>query len=91
MSHSLDFAICEQLGRYLAHEISLREFKDWFFPETWYADQIAGPALIDLIYSIKLDLAELSHGDWTESELRDLFRSSLEAYVSSTKQEAPVF
>jgi hypothetical protein len=85
MSHSLDLAIREQLGRYLTHEISLRDFQYWFVPATWYADREASPALTDLIYSIELAMAEFSHRDWTESELRDLFRSSLEAFINSTK------
>jgi hypothetical protein len=81
MSHTLDIAIREQLARYLANEISLRDFKEWFFCETWDVDQKAGPALTDFIYGIKLDLAEFSHGDWTESELHRLLRASLEEHA----------
>ena len=80
MSYSLDFNIREQLARYLAKEISLREFEDWFFPETWDVDQIGDLALMNLVYGIKLRLAEFSHGDWTENELRSLLRPFIEKF-----------
>lgn len=78
MSYSLDFNIREWLAKYLAGEISLHEFEDWFFPETWDVDQLDNLALTNLVYGIKLRLAEYSHGDWTEKELRDLLRSFIE-------------
>ncbi len=81
MSRSLEFTIREQLAKYLSHEISLRDFKDWFFSSTWDVDRIGDPVLTDLVYDIKLDLAEFSHGDWTEEELHDLLRSYLEKQV----------
>lgn len=80
MSYSLDFNIREQLARYLAKEISLREFEDWFFPETWDVDQLGDLALMNLVYGIKLRLAEFSHGDWTENELRSLLRPFIEKF-----------
>jgi hypothetical protein len=80
MSYSLDFNIREQLARYLANEISLREFGDWFFPETWDEDQLRDLALVNLVYGIKLRLAEFSHGDWTENELRSLLRPFIEKF-----------
>jgi hypothetical protein len=81
MSRSLEFTIREQLAKYLSHEISLRDFKDWFFSNSWDIDRIGDPVLTDLVYGIKLDLAEFSHGDWTEEELHDLLRSYLEKQV----------
>jgi hypothetical protein len=80
MSYSLDFNIRERLAAYLANEISLREFEDWFFPETWDVDQLGNLALTNLVYGIKLCLAEFSNGDWTEGELRNLLRSFIENY-----------
>ncbi len=78
MSYSLDFNIRERLATYLAKEISLREFEDWFFPEAWDVDQLGDLALTNLVYGIKLRLAEFSHGDWTENELRSLLRPFIE-------------
>ncbi len=72
MSHSLNFRIHERLAEYVADQISLRVFEDWFFPETWDIDDTDNQELINLVYGIKLRLAEFSHGDWTEAELRQL-------------------
>lgn len=84
--YSLDFNIHEKLAEYLAGEISLREFENWFFPETWDVDQIDNPALANLVYGIKLRIAEFSNGDWTESELHSMLRSFLEKYVITASQ-----
>ena len=86
MPHSLDFNIRERLAEYLAGEISLRDFEDWFFPETWDIDRIDNLALANLVYGIKLRLAEFPHGDWTETELRSRLRSFLEKHVIVASQ-----
>lgn len=81
MSHSLDYNIRERLADYLASKNSLREFEDWFFSETWDIDEIDNTDsqtpvdLANLVYVIKLRLAEFSHGDWTEVELHSMLRS----------------
>ena len=80
MSYSLDYNIREQLAAYLASERSLREFEDWFFSETWDVDRLDNLALTNLVYGIKLRLAEFSHGDWTEKELHNLLRPFIEKY-----------
>ncbi len=42
-----------------------------------------------MVYGIKLDLAEFSHGDWTEEELHDLLRSYKELIgVTSVRTKA---
>jgi hypothetical protein len=87
MSHSLAYNIREQLADYLAGKNSLREFEDWFFSETWDIDEIDNTdnqTLVDLanlVYAIKLRLAEFSHGDWTEAELHSMLHSILEKHV----------
>jgi hypothetical protein len=60
MQHPLELEIRDRLSAYLASEISLRDFEDWFFPMTWDADKLGDPALLDLVYQIKLDWAEFS-------------------------------
>lgn len=93
MSYSLDLSIREQLASYLAGKISLRQFEDWFFPETWDVDQFANLFLISLVYGIKLRFAEYSHGDWTEDELRRLLRPFVEKYdmsVASTPAQSQI-
>ena len=86
MVHSLDFNIREQLADYLAGKSSLREFEDWFFPETWDIDQTDNLNLASLVYGIKLRLAEFSNGDWTETELHSILRSILEKHVLVASQ-----
>lgn len=85
MFASLEFKIREQLAAYLAGEISLSEFEDWFFSETWDIDQTSDLALTNLVYGIKLRWAEFSNGDWTESEFRSLLRSLLEKHEVITQ------
>ncbi len=72
MSDTLDFNIRQQLADYLAGNIALGQFEDWFFAETWNIDEADDQALANLVYDIKLRLAEFSHGDWTEAELRSM-------------------
>ena len=86
MSYSLDFNIRERLASYLANEISLSEFEDWFFPETWDIDQVDNLDLLNLVYGIKLRLAEFSNGDWTEDEFRSRLRPFIEQYVTVPSQ-----
>lgn len=81
MSHSLDYTIREQLADYLADNISLHKFEDWFFSETWEIDDADNQNLANLVYGIKLRLAEFSHGDWTEAELRNMLRSIEEKHT----------
>jgi hypothetical protein len=78
MPHVLDYHIREQLATYLAGEISLSDFEDWFFPETWDIDQTDNLSLLNLVYGIRLYLAEFSHGDWTETELQDRLRRMID-------------
>lgn len=81
MPHSLDFNIRERLADYLADRLSLREFVDWFYAETWDVDDAENQTLTNLVYEIKLRLAEYSHGDWTEAELHSMLLSILEKHV----------
>lgn len=84
MQHSLEFEIRDHLLAYLAGEISLRDFEDWFFPKTWEVDKIGDTALQDLVYQIKLDWAEFSNGDWSEKELRSMLKSLAEKVTISS-------
>lgn len=81
MQHSLELEIRDRLSAYLASEISLRDFENWFFPMTWDADKLDDPALLDLVYQIKLDWVEFSNGDWSEKELRSMLSSLVENQV----------
>jgi len=84
MLHSLEHAICARLAKYLANEISLSEFEDWFFPETWDIDQVDNTDLLNLAYGIKLRLAEFSNGDRTEVELRSHLHPFMQRHAMNT-------
>lgn len=76
----LDIQIREQLSRYLAHEISLDQFQDWFVSSTWSVHQTANEIAIELSDEIELRLAEFSNGDWTAEELRAQLKHLVESY-----------
>ena len=84
MQHPLELEIRDRLSAYLAGETSLRDFEDWFFPKTWDVDKLDDPALLDLVYQIKLDWAEFSNGDWSEKDLRDMLKSLVEKFTISS-------
>ena len=83
MQHPLELEIRDRLSAYLAGEISLHDFEDWFFPKTWDVDQLSEPALLDLVYHIKLDWAEFTNGDWSEKELHDMLKSIAQKFTIS--------
>ena len=66
----LDLAIREQVARYLAGEISLSAFQDWFIPQAWNIDKRADRFIAELVHGIELKLAEYSSGHWAEDELK---------------------
>ena len=74
MAALIDTQIRQRLLRQVAGEITLEQFVAWFAPVVWRIDS-ASPAARDLAYEIELRLAEYSNGDWTEGELKRLFRS----------------
>jgi hypothetical protein len=71
MSSPLSFEIRNKLYGYLAGDFPLSKFQDWFIPATWDVERSGDPDAVELAHEINLLLAELSHGDWTEEELRD--------------------
>ena len=74
MHPSLDQEVCSQLVRYLANQLPLNEFRDWFDQSTWEVDQSGSPEAMRLASEIELRLAEFSSGHWTEDELRQQLR-----------------
>lgn len=68
-----DLGIREKLAKYLAGEISLSTFQEWFVPRAWNIEK-RDPAAVELAHEIDLRLAEFSNGDWTEEELKSKLR-----------------
>jgi hypothetical protein len=91
MQHPLELEIHDRLSTYLAKRISLREFEDWFFPKTWDVDKLDEPALLDLVYQIKLNWAEYSDGDLSEEEFRSMLSSLAQRYTISAPSTRLVY
>jgi hypothetical protein len=70
MTSQLDREIHDELVRYLAGEISMTDFRNWFYSTTWEIQQPIDQTLAEVIGEVGLRLAEFSSGHWTESELR---------------------
>lgn len=58
-----EHSIREQLTKLLTHNMTLSEFRHWFFTSEAY------DAEHSIIYDIKLLFAEYDHGDWTDDEM----------------------
>ena len=67
----LDTEIRIRLAQYLNREINLRAFQEWFFSETWDIHNLEPASILDIVYSIKLKLAEYTNGHLTEDGLRE--------------------
>jgi hypothetical protein len=89
MQHPLEFEIRDRLSAFLADEISLHDFEDWFFPKTWDVDKLDEPDLLDLVYQIKLDWAEFTDGHWSLEQLRSMLHSLVERYTVSFSSNEP--
>ena len=72
MPMTLDLEIRDWLARYLAGDITLREFREWFTPATWNVHRTGNDTAIDLVGEIGLRIAELTSGHRTEDEVRTL-------------------
>jgi hypothetical protein len=71
MRHNLrESLIRKKLSDYLSGRLSLRKFRDWFVPATWDVEEWASVPTQELVYEIKLRMAEYTSGYWTEDELR---------------------
>lgn len=76
----LDLAIREQVAKYLAGQIPLSAFQDWFIPKAWNIDKGGDPLVADLVHGIELRLAEYSSEHWTEDELKRRLQPFLTHY-----------
>ena len=74
----LNLQIREQLVKYLASEVSLREFQRWFVPATWDLKATDNASTYKLVSDIGLLLAEYTSGHLSEDELRNDLRSFVE-------------
>jgi hypothetical protein len=66
-----DFTIREHIVQLLEHELTLAQFKQWFFTDACDAEE-------DIVYSIKLLFAEYANDDWTDDEMYEMLKTELE-------------
>ena len=72
---SLSAEIRDRLAHYLAEEMPLSAFWEWFMSQTWDIGQDVDQRIADLAYDIQLLLFEFSDGVWTEEELKSRMRA----------------
>ncbi len=77
MPTSIDVTIRDWLARYLAGEISLPEFEEWFVPATWNRVGRGDDRLNSLIGEIELRIAELTSKHRSEDDIKALLRPLL--------------
>ena len=86
---ALDLEILEQLARYIAGDISLGAFREWFSPLAWNIDRRADAHTVRIVHDIDLALAEFDHGDWTEDEIKQQFSPLVKENISICFDETP--
>lgn len=84
---ALDLELRHQIARYVAGELGLGEFKEWFVPFERRVRREGGPGAQDLAGEVELFLAEVSNDHWTEPELRKQLTPLVESY--RVKFESP--
>lgn len=62
--------IREKLAKFLANEISLQDFEDWFVQQTWSVQKEDNQELRQIVHAIELCLSEFSSEHMDEQELR---------------------
>lgn len=78
----IDLQIRQQLAQYLANEISLKDFQDWFVPNTWELEKRTNnQGALDVRNTIDLALAELTNGHLSEDELQRRLLPLVQTYV----------
>lgn len=80
----LELEIREWVARYLAQEVTIREFERWFVPATWQTQ--ADVAVGELASKIRNNLVELSEKEITQDELRRLWLPLVTRYHLSDDQ-----
>jgi hypothetical protein len=66
----LESAIRNHLAAYLAGELSLDQFTDWFVGASWNIDKSESPSAYELAAGIELALAEASSGLLSREDLQ---------------------
>ncbi len=75
---ALETQVRDRLRQYVDGQLTVREFQDWFIPNTWDIDVRLQSPLVSLYGEIELRFAEYTNGHLTEPELRDLLTAALQ-------------
>lgn len=78
-----DLEIRARLAEYLAGQISLDQFQQWFVPATWDIESAGDSAASDVAHEVQLRLAEFSDDHWTEQELHRRLSPLIQSYSVS--------
>ena len=78
---NLALEIRRQVARYLAGDISVAEFHRSIAPLAWNIGRRADNSAGNIAHEVDLLLAEFSHGDWDERELKQHLQPLVEDYV----------
>ena len=79
MDRSLAQRIIAQVEAYLGGDNDLDALDEWLALNAWDVRQREDEPAAAICGELMLALAEYSNGDWTEDELRDLFRQAISA------------
>lgn len=90
MITSLSTEIRDRLVQYLARDITLREFQEWFVPTTWNLDESTDSSAADLAADIELRLAEYTGGHLDEAEVRAAFALLVSRYTSGPRTRTQI-
>jgi len=75
MPRSIASDLRDRLARYLAGALSLTDVRLWLASAVWDIEGSGDQRAVSLLHA----LAEYANGDWTDAELKELFRSLLAA------------
>lgn len=76
--------VCDHVRQWLAGGISLREFEDWFVPETWNVHSSGDSELESLVDEIELNLSEYSDHVLNADELRREMANAIRPFDQNT-------
>ncbi len=86
---SADLEVLDRVASYLAGELTLPGFKEWFVPTTWDGLEDRTVAPHSLSCQILLRLAEHSNGHLGDEQLRAHLAQLLRTFPHALRQEEP--
>lgn len=89
MPKSIAPDIRDRLARYLVDAFPLTDLRLWLASAVWDIEGSGDQRAVSLLHALELGLAEYANGDWTEAELKELFRPLLAASSTDYSRDAP--